>query len=200
MPIQTTWSALSALARPRSGSSKFSRDLVAYARPADDVPGPVVLHEVIDKALVFCEHEFAQSEVRVQRELAESLPLVRGIGGQLTQVFVNLFTNAAHAMSTCGGCLSVRTSVGDGPEWVLVEVKDDGAGIEAQNMAQIWEPFFTTKTEGRGTGLGLAIVREIVTAHGGSLTVTSLPERGSVFSLTLPVAPRPPTSRPPPSS
>jgi two-component system, NtrC family, sensor kinase len=177
---------------------KFSRDLVAYARPAGDVPGPVFLHEVIDKALVFCEHEFVENQVTVDRDLHDGLPLVRGIAGQLTQVFVNLFTNAAHAMTTSGGALVVRTRPGETPDWVKVEVIDEGHGIETQHLNQIFEPFFTTKTDGRGTGLGLAIVRGIVTAHGGTLVVSSIPERGAVFCLTLPSAPRPATTRPPP--
>lgn len=179
---------------------KFSRDLVAYARPAGDVPGPVLLHEVIDKALVFCEHEFVENQVTVDRDLHDGLPLVRGIAGQLTQVFVNLFTNAAHAMTSSGGALVVRTRPGDTPDWVKVEVIDEGHGIETQHLNQIFEPFFTTKTDGRGTGLGLAIVRGIVTAHGGTLVASSIPERGAVFCLTLPSAPRPATTRPPPRS
>lgn len=179
---------------------KFSRDLVAYARPAGDVPGPVLLHEVIDKALVFCQHEFVESHVTVDRDLEDSLPLVRGIAGQLTQVFVNLFTNAAHAMASSGGSLVVRTRIGDTPEWVKVEVIDEGHGIEAAHLNQIFEPFFTTKTDGRGTGLGLAIVRGIVTAHGGTLVASSAPSRGAMFCLTLPSAPKPATTRPPPRS
>lgn len=178
---------------------KFSRDLVAYARPAGDVPGPVVLHEVIDKALVFCQHEFVENQVTVDRDLHDALPLVRGIAGQLTQVFVNLFTNAAHAMTSSGGALVVRTRPGDTADWVKVEVMDEGHGIEAAHMNQIFEPFFTTKTDGRGTGLGLAIVRGIVTAHGGTLVASSA-ARGAVFCLTLPSAPRPATTRPPPRS
>jgi signal transduction histidine kinase len=179
---------------------KFSRDLVAYARPAGDVPGPVLLHEVIDKALVFCEHEFVENGVNVDRDLYEGLPLVRGIAGQLTQVFVNLFTNAAHAMTSSGGALVVRTRPGDTADWVKVEVIDEGHGIEAAHINQIFEPFFTTKTDGRGTGLGLAIVRGIIAAHGGTLVASSVPDRGAVFCLTLPSAPRPATTRPPPRS
>jgi two-component system, NtrC family, sensor kinase len=176
---------------------RFSRDLVAYARPTGDVPGPVVLHEVIEKALVFCEHEFEKHGVELERRWHDSLPLVRGISGQLTQVFVNLFTNAAHAMSGNGGRLVVATLPGEEPDWVLVEVVDDGIGIAPEHLERIFEPFFTTKTEGRGTGLGLSIVRDIVAAHGGALEADSIPGGGATFRLRLPTAARPPTSRPP---
>lgn len=176
---------------------RFSRDLVAYARPTSDIPGPVYLADVIEKAIVFCEHEFEKVSVSVQRCLDEDLPPVRGISGQLTQVFVNLFTNAAHAMNDGGGSLVVTASLGESPEWVRVEISDDGVGICEEHLDQVFEPFFTTKTEGRGTGLGLSIVRDIVTAHGGALVVTSEMGRGSSFELTLPAAARPPSSSPP---
>jgi two-component system, NtrC family, sensor kinase len=179
---------------------KFSRDLVAYARPSSDIPAPVMLPEVIEKALVFCEHEFSESSVTVSCNLPPLMPPVRGIAGQLTQVFVNLFTNAAHAMNQRGGALSVSAELQAGNELVLVEVADEGTGIAAQDLEQIFEPFFTTKTDGRGTGLGLSIVREIVTSHGGSLTARSRPGQGSVFAVSLPLAAVPSSLLPPPSS
>lgn len=168
---------------------KFSHDLVAYARPSVEVPGPVTLHEVIDKALVFCEHEFAGSEVQVRRDFAATLPPVRGVAGQLTQVFVNLFTNAAHAMLDNGGELAVRTRLLPGGDAVLVEIEDQGIGMHAEVLEQIFEPFFTTKTDGRGTGLGLSIVRDILASHGGTLGATSTPGSGTVFSMTLQAQP-----------
>lgn len=168
---------------------KFSRDLVAYARPSVEVPGPVTLHEVIDKALVFCEHEFAESNVIVRRDLARTLPSVRGVAGQLTQVFVNLFTNAAHAMLAAGGDLTVRTRLLPDRETVLINIEDQGIGMPHDVLEQIFEPFFTTKTDGRGTGLGLSIVRDIVVSHGGTLDATSVPGRGTVFNMTLQVQP-----------
>jgi signal transduction histidine kinase len=179
---------------------KFSRDLVAYARPSSDIPGPVMLHEVIEKALVFCEHEFSESSVQVSCSLSPVIPPVRGIAGQLTQVFVNLFTNAAHAMNQSGGSLTISAHPQPAAELVLVDVADEGTGIAPQDLEQIFEPFFTTKTDGRGTGLGLSIVREIVISHGGTLTAKSSQGRGSVFTVALPLAAVPASLTPPPSS
>jgi two-component system, NtrC family, sensor kinase len=178
---------------------KFSRDLVAYARPSSDIPGPVMLHEVIEKALVFCEHEFSESGVQVSCNLSV-MPPVRGIAGQLTQVFVNLFTNAAHAMNQHGGSLTIIAQPQPADDLVLVDVADEGSGIAPQDLEQIFEPFFTTKTDGRGTGLGLSIVREIVVSHGGTLTAKSSPGKGSVFTVALPLAAVPASLTPPPSS
>ncbi len=167
---------------------KFTRDLVAYAKPTGDVRGPVQIEEVIERAVVFCEHEFADGQVEVQCDYAEPLPTVAGIFGQLTQVFVNLFTNAAHAMAGAGGELRVTArSIDDGSS-VRVDVSDTGGGIPPEAMPQIFEPFFTTKTDGRGTGLGLSIVRGILDAHGGTIQVSSAAGSGTTFTLTLPAA------------
>jgi signal transduction histidine kinase len=167
---------------------KFSKALVLYARPARHEPGPVSLRDVIEKALIFCEHEFAESRVQIDLRLPAELPPVRGVIDQLTQVFVNLFTNAAHAMHARGGTLCIAAAGDAHTERVVVEVADQGAGIDAAALEQIFEPFFTTKPDGRGTGLGLSIVRDIVQGHGGSLQVSSALDQGSVFRICLPLA------------
>jgi signal transduction histidine kinase len=178
---------------------KFSRDLVAYARPCSEVAGPVHLHEVIDKALVFCEHDLGERGVRIERLVGGELPPVLGIAGQLTQVFVNLFTNASHAMNPGGGWLRVKSRAELDIECVVVEVSDDGVGIEPSDLDRIFEPFFTTKTDGLGTGLGLSIVRDIVDAHGGRLVCHSEPGEGTTFVLTLPAVTSKKSTRPPPA-
>jgi len=167
---------------------RFSRDLTAYSRPANEVPAPVAIHDVIERALVFCEHELEKTGVMVERRFGEVRP-VRGVAGQLTQVFVNLFTNAAHAMREQGGMLIiVTTMIGDE---VTVTVADDGHGIDAEHRDQIFVPFFTTKTDGTGTGLGLSIVRSIVQSHGGRIAASDNAPRGTVFELGLPLAATP---------
>ncbi|MEO8902426.1 MAG: ATP-binding protein [Polyangiaceae bacterium] len=166
----------------------FSRDLVAYARPSADIPGTVPVQDVVEKALIFCEHELKGSKIYVRREFDARLPPVRGMAGQLTQVFVNLFTNAAHAMPADGGEVRIHMHTNVAQHTLTVEVSDTGVGIDEQDMPQIFEPFFTTKSEGRGTGLGLSIVRGIVDAHGGTIHATSALGEGTLFSLTLPLA------------
>jgi two-component system NtrC family sensor kinase len=175
----------------------FSRDLVAYARPSADVPGTVQVQDIVEKALIFCEHEFNGAKIQVLREFDARLPPVRGMAGQLTQVFVNLFTNAAHAMNPDGGTLRVRMHTNQKQHTLTIEVADSGTGIEEQDMPQIFEPFFTTKTEGRGTGLGLSIVRGIMDAHGGTIDASSVVGEGTVFMLTLPLAAIVPSLIPP---
>jgi two-component system, NtrC family, sensor kinase len=169
----------------------FCRDLVTYARPATEGPGPVPIHDVIRQAFAFCEHELSRHEVDFSQEITEGIPPVLGQPGPLTQVFINLFTNAAHAMSDHGGRLLVVTSAVDESARIAVTVTDTGVGIPSNVVPKIFEPFFTTKEKGRGTGLGLSIVREIIRAHRGAVEVQSTPGEGSTFTVLLPVYVRP---------
>jgi len=168
---------------------RFSRDLIAYARPSIEPPSPVAIHAVVDQAFVFCEHVIGHASIVVERRFAPDVRPVLGVRDQLTQVFVNLFTNACHAMEPRGGTLVVETSLNLQRRSVKISVTDTGHGIDDENLKHIFEPFFTTKTDGRGTGLGLSIVRNIVLLHGGAIGVDSTPRQGTSFYLELPIAP-----------
>ena len=113
---------------------------------------------------------------------------VLGIEHQLQQVFLNLFLNARDAMPR-GGWLSVTTRV-DGDR-VVAEVADTGSGIPSEQLARIYDPFFTTKAIGRGTGLGLSITYGIVREHDGTIHCDSAVGQGTRFTLALPLAPAP---------
>jgi len=164
---------------------RFTRDLVAYARPSSEVPVPVAIHNVIEQALAFCEHVIAEHGANVERMFADALPPVRGMPEQLAQVFVNLFTNACHAMPATGGRLSVGSSLApDGR--ILVSVEDNGHGIAGEHFTAIFTPFFTTKGDGRGTGLGLSIVRNIMDNHSAEIKAERGSEGGARFVLMFP--------------
>ena len=165
---------------------RFTRDLTEYSRPRKVDPASVPIHDIIDRALGFCEHELDQTGVVVERNFGEIHP-VRGVAGQLTQVFVNLFTNAAHAMREQGGLLTISPSMLT-PDEVEVVITDDGHGIDQETLPRIFDPFFTTKVEGRGTGLGLSIVRSIVVNHGGRILAAGNLPQGTVFRVGLPIA------------
>lgn len=162
----------------------FARDLVAYARPSNETYAPVAIHAVIDRALVFCEHVLADSGIEVERRFSPDAPVIWALPGQLTQVFVNLVTNACHAMAQGGGRLILATQAKEGG--VRVHVEDTGEGIAKENLPRVFDPFFTTKADGRGSGLGLAIVHDILLAHGGTVAVESEPGSGTRFVLELP--------------
>lgn len=116
--------------------------------------------------------------------------LLRGVADQLQQVFINLFNNALDAMPEGGQLIvtSARWESGTGVERFVVEVRDTGQGMPEKVRARIFEPFFTTKPRGSGTGLGLVVARQIIRDHGGDLTVTSQPGRGTTVRIELPPA------------
>jgi signal transduction histidine kinase len=165
---------------------RFTRDLVAYARPSSEVPVPVSLHNVIEQALAFCEHVLAEHGAAVERSFAPDVPPVRGMPEQLVQVFVNLFTNACHAMPATGGRLAVASAQSADGTRVLVMVEDNGHGIAAEHIGQIFAPFFTTKVDGRGTGLGLSIVKNIMDNHGAEIRAECIDVGGARFVLSFP--------------
>ena len=164
---------------------RFTRDLVAYARPSSEVPVLVSIQNVVEQALAFCEHVIAEHGASVDRVFGEQIPPVRGMPEQLAQVFVNLVTNACHAMPERGGHLCVKTFVTT-ENRIFVAVEDNGHGIAAEHMGAIFTPFFTTKGDGRGTGLGLSIVRNIMDNHGAEIRAERSEQGGARFVLSFP--------------
>jgi signal transduction histidine kinase len=150
----------------------------------------VSLHTVLDQALAFCEHVLDQAGAKVERRYQQDLPHVRGMPEQLAQVFVNLVTNACHAMPSENGQLVVSTSSLEGREAVQVTLEDNGHGIAAEHLPHIFAPFFTTKTDGRGTGLGLSIVKNILDNHTGEIHAEAGSPQGTRFVLVLPMGGR----------
>ena len=146
----------------------------------------VDVNRVLEDTLQLLEMQLRQSRVEVVREYGEDLPHVFGNAGQLQQVFTNLLLNARDAIPD-GGRVVLRTS-SDEDEVVTVEVADTGIGIAPENVARIYDPFYTTKGVGRGTGLGLAVSYGIVQEHSGHISVESAPGRGTTFRITLPTA------------
>lgn len=162
---------------------RFTRDLVAYARPAGEEPRLVDLRDVVERSLVFCEHVIARAGLTVETSFEPEAPPIYGLKGQLQQVIVNLVTNACDAAQCGKGRLLVEVkSVGDR---VRLSVSDDGPGIAAEHHESIFEPFFSTKAEGKGTGLGLSIVRNIITNHNGTIEVESDGSTGTTFHIEL---------------
>ena len=163
---------------------RFTQSLVAYARPASGPPRPVQIEGLIDEALGFCEHVIRQADAMARVQIEEGTPPVLGVRTSLHQVLINLITNACHAMPAGAGQLRIRArGIGDRVE---IRVEDNGVGISSEQQARVFEPFYTTKGEGRGTGLGLGIVRNIVEKHGGAIHVESQLGLGATFVVTLP--------------
>ena len=168
---------------------RFTRELVSYARPSSGRAGPVVLHDVIDQAIAFCEHVLSAAAVRVERRYGSGVLTVHAVSEQLVQVFVNLLTNASHAAPADGGRVVVTTALvpKDGAEHASIVVEDNGSGIAPEHLPQVFVPFFTTKRNTQGTGLGLSIVKSILESHDGAIHVDSERGRGTRFVIRLPV-------------
>ena len=146
----------------------------------------VDLNRVLEDTLQLLEPQFRLANVEIARDYSQELPRVQGNAGKLQQVFTNLLLNARDAIPD-GGRITLRT-VADERDSINVEVRDTGIGIAPENVARIYDPFFTTKGVGRGTGLGLAVSYGIVQEHSGHIAVESAPGRGTTFRITLPSA------------
>jgi two-component system NtrC family sensor kinase len=166
-------------------AAKIVSSLLNLARPTSNESKLVDLNAVLNDVLALLEHQFKAHRVQVRKHLNPSLVTVVGVEYKLQQVFLNLFLNARDAMPR-GGWLSITTATSDGH--ALVEVADTGVGIPSEHLARIYDPFFTTKADGRGTGLGLSVTYGIVQEHGGTLTCESDVQNGTRFRLVLPLA------------
>jgi two-component system NtrC family sensor kinase len=164
--------------------------LLDFSRPKGMEKSPVAVNTVIEDTFFLLKHHTRFKKLTVQRELAERLPQVLANSEQLVQVLMSLMLNALDAMETGNGRLTVRSAMGGhrGGE-VVVEVQDTGVGIPRSEQSKIFEPFYTTKTQGRGTGLGLSICYGIVEDHNGRLEVESQPGLGATFRVCLPALP-----------
>jgi PAS domain S-box-containing protein len=166
---------------------KIVRGLRAFSRSSDDEQRvTLAIADVIEAAL-----RLTSNEVRHRAQLVRELgpvPPVMADDGQLTQVFINLLVNAAHAIPaghSDDNRITVRTRTDDAGR-AVVEVEDTGNGIAPENLSRVFDPFFTTKDVGVGTGLGLSICHSIISGIGGQISIDSAVGRGTTVRIVLP--------------
>ena len=159
-------------------------DFLNYSRPAKVDPRPVEARKVVEDSLRLVEAQAAENDIRISVVEHENVPQIYGDPEFLRSVFNNLFINAVQAMGNDGGNLNVKIAPEDG--FVRFEIADTGTGISDENLAKIFEPYFSTKET--GTGLGLAIVQKIVDVHNGTIGVESQEGAGTRFTVKLPKA------------
>ncbi|HXK59403.1 MAG TPA: ATP-binding protein [Acidobacteriota bacterium] len=157
-------------------------DLKTFSRLERDEFRAVDIHEPINLALNLLHNEY-RDRIRIHKEFGD-VPQVECHPGKMSQVFVNLLSNACQAI-VAEGDIWIRSFCQNGR--VVVEVEDNGVGIDKQDVNRIFEPFFTTKPAGQGTGLGLSITYGIVQQHNGTIEVQSQKGEGTVFRIQLPV-------------
>jgi signal transduction histidine kinase len=159
-------------------------DLLALGKSKTAERRPIDLTSTLEPVLRLMESTARKRQVEVVVRLATELPPVLADSDQMKQVVLNLLLNAIE-VSPPGSAVHFDVHLAT-PSTVVMEVRDQGAGIPAENLETIFEPFFTTKES--GTGLGLPLVHQMVTEHGGEIDVESHVGRGSVFRITLPLA------------
>ena len=172
--------------------STIVKAMKEFAHPDVSEHSPANINHALQTTLLVASNEY-KYVATVQSRFAE-LPEVLCNIGELNQVFLNLIVNAAHAIHDAGkdsGNGEIKVSTELAGEDVLIRVGDNGCGVPPENLAKLYDPFFTTKEVGRGTGQGLAITHSIlVDKHGGEISVQSEVGVGTEFTLRLPIGGR----------
>jgi signal transduction histidine kinase len=173
---------LQTIEREVQRASAMTRGLLERAR-TEPRQEPVAVNTVVACALDAVEPRLSELAIAVETDLSDEQPVVLGDLERLIQVLLHLVNNAVDAMGE-SGTLTVTTELTD--DAVTLAVADTGAGMEAEQATRIFEPFYTTKANGRGAGLGLFLTLGILKTHGGSISVESTPGHGTTMRVRLP--------------
>jgi signal transduction histidine kinase len=165
--------------------SSIILNMSGYSRSAGTVEAKDVnLNERIDAAIEIAILASYSDDIKLDKQFSE-LPPIKAKPEEIQQIFTNLLTNAVQAMEGKGE-LDISTEQKNGN--VLAKIRDTGPGIPQEHLTKIYDPFFTTKEQGKGTGLGLNIVHKLVVKYGGKIDVSSETGKGTTFSLTFPAS------------
>jgi signal transduction histidine kinase len=157
-------------------------DFLSYSRPPNANMQATDVRKVIEDSLRIVEGQAAECGIKISVVEREDVPKILADAEYLRSLFNNLFINAVHAMEANGGNLNIKISPDE--NFVKIEISDTGKGIAKENLAKIFEPYFSTKET--GTGLGLAIVQKVVDVHNGIIEVASKLNEGTHFIVKLP--------------
>ena len=163
-------------------------NLLVFSRRSHRQISTIDIGEELQNSLQLIHYHLRSHSITVTTNFANDLPSVQADRQQLRQVFLNLLTNASDAMPE-GGTLTVRArkkSLENGAAAIMIEFSDSGIGVDPEDLPKLWEPFFTTKPEGKGTGLGLPICRRTLEEHRGTIDIESLPGTGTTVRIILP--------------
>jgi PAS domain S-box-containing protein len=157
-----------------------------FARPGSVGLNEVNVYALIEHIMALMQFEAEERKIRLEQAVEKPLPSVLGDETAISQVLVNIVLNALHAMPNGGLCrIAAEVRHATDTRWLIVSVKDTGIGIKKEELARVFEPFYTTKAS--GTGLGLAIAYRIMEDHGGTIQVSSTPGIGTTVTVTFPV-------------
>jgi signal transduction histidine kinase len=162
--------------------NKLTSNLLNFAKPLQAEFEPSDVNELVRETVNLLREECEERGLSIKIDLRKELPSTLVDRGQMKQVLINLALNSLDAVPP-DGSIRIATATANGS--IRISVEDSGKGISAEDLKRIFNPFYTTKT--RGTGLGLAVTKKVVKEHGGDIMAESSPDRGSVFTITLPV-------------
>jgi len=161
--------------------------LLEFARPINISRKPTSIAAIIEDSLRLVEREASIKNIKIETRFSSPVNEIFIDPDRINQVLLNLYLNAIEAMEN-GGRLSVVLLLDEENKWIKISVKDTGVGIKKEELAHVFDPYFTTKPS--GTGLGLAIVHNIIDAHDGKMKVESSPKKGTTVTLFLPISNR----------
>ncbi|MFA6011689.1 MAG: PAS domain S-box protein [Desulfobacteraceae bacterium] len=164
--------------------SEMLRKMLSFARPDPDDRQLTDINRLLDEIITLHRKQFIEKNIRIKTRFEKGLSPVPASKNQLRQVFLNMITNARDAMPE-GGILEIGTMKKG--EIIEIRIKDTGVGICAENMDKIFDNFFTTKDDVKGVGHGLSICYTFIKEHGGDINVESEVNKGTVFTIVLPV-------------
>ena len=163
------------------------KNLLAFSRRSKITMKTHSIEEIIDRTLVLVAYDLEMKEIQLIKEIETDLPEIQCDIKQIQQVLLNIISNAAESM-TEGGILTVTAKLSEKDGFLKIDISDTGCGIAKKDLKNIFEPFFTSKEEGKGVGLGLSVVYGIITRHNGSIEVESATGEGSTFKILLPTS------------
>jgi len=164
-------------------ATMLAKAMLTLSKPVHIKDSNVSLQSIINETVGIVEHQLMKKNIRIKIDFAPGVGVVEANSSQMIQVFLNLFINASHAMSS-GGVLEVK-AYPLGEEYIQIVVSDNGKGMSRETVKHIFDPFYTTKKT--GTGLGLAVTKSILDAHNAEVQVSSTQGVGTQFTLTFPV-------------
>ncbi|REJ65197.1 MAG: sensor histidine kinase [Planctomycetota bacterium] len=182
-------------------AAKITNGILGFARNRSGDFEPTDMVKLVDDALILLEREMNKYRISIERRIEENLPEAVVNTNQIQQVLLNLLINSRQAMER-GGRIVIKLAFDEPGGMIELTVRDNGAGIPAEKLPHIFDPYFSTKsgpdeTGKGGTGVGLSMCREIIEAHRGKIQVASTVGKGTAFTLKLPVAKSTPvTSQP----
>ena len=165
--------------------SQIVSNLLAFSRKSNMEFGEVNVHELLEKCIMLSQHKLQLQNIQIRAEPEEKMPSVWGDFNQIQQCVINLIFNAIDAMPD-GGSLTIGSLFRKDKNMAEIKVEDTGSGISKEDLPHIFDPFYSTKTEGKGLGLGLSTVHGIIDRHMGSIDVKSKQGEGTTVIINLP--------------